>query len=130
MNYKILCMCIWWFTVTITCSPLLQNREIRENNDEKVNQNQDVIKFMQTFGYLVQDGPQALTAKDELVTALKLVQKFGGLEQTGIIDNNTLKLVKSKRCGVPDISLKQKNTKTKRFVIPSNGWNKRVITYL
>lgn len=47
---------------------------------------------MQTFGYLVQDGPQALTAADELVTALKLVQKFGGLEQTGMIDNNTLKV--------------------------------------
>lgn len=47
---------------------------------------------MQIFGYLVQDGPQALTAKDELVTALKLVQKFGGLEETGIIDNNTLKV--------------------------------------
>jgi len=47
---------------------------------------------MQKFGYLDQDGPQALTAKDELVTALKLVQKFGGLEQTGIIDNDTLKV--------------------------------------
>jgi len=38
-------MCIWWFTVSITCSPLLQNREIRENNDEKVNQNQDVVNY-------------------------------------------------------------------------------------
>lgn len=47
---------------------------------------------MQKFGYLVQDGPQALTAKDELNTALKLVQKFGGLEQTGIIDDDTLKV--------------------------------------
>ncbi|KAL4091773.1 hypothetical protein QTP88_026412 [Uroleucon formosanum] len=129
MNFKILCSCIWWFIVTITCSPLLQNREIRENDSKQIIQNQDMIKFMQTFGYLVQDGPQALTVADELVTALKLVQKFGGLEQTGIIDNNTLKLVKSKRCGVPDISLKQKNTKNKRFVVPSNGWNKRVITY-
>jgi hypothetical protein len=46
---------------------------------------------MQKFGYLDQDGPQALTAKDELVTALKLVQKFGGLNQTGIFDDDTLK---------------------------------------
>lgn len=131
MNYKLVCTCIWWFIVTIiTCSPLLQNREIIENNNEKMYPNQDVmIKFMQKFGYLVQDGPQALTAKDELVTALKLVQKFGGLEQTGIIDNDTLKLVQSKRCGVPDIPLKQKNIKNKRFVIPSKGWNKRSLTY-
>jgi len=47
---------------------------------------------MQKFGYLDQSGPQALIAKDALVTALKLVQKFGGLEQTGIFDNDTLKV--------------------------------------
>ncbi|XP_025195071.1 matrix metalloproteinase-17-like isoform X2 [Melanaphis sacchari] len=129
MNYKLLCIniwTIWWFTITITCSPLLQNQESIEN--QKVHLNQDMIKFMQKFGYMDQDGPQALTAKDELMTALKLVQKFGGLKQTGVLDNDTLKLVKSKRCGVPDI-LKQKITKNKRFVTPSNGWNKRALTY-
>lgn len=45
MNYKILCPCIWWFTVTITCWPLLQNREIRENNNEKINQNRDMVNM-------------------------------------------------------------------------------------
>lgn len=52
------------------------------------------IEFMQKFGYLDQPGPQALFAGDAMITALKLVQKFGGLEQTGILDNNTLKVRK------------------------------------
>lgn len=52
------------------------------------------IEFMQKFGYLDQTGPQALIAEDALVVALKLTQKFGGLEQTGIFDNNTLKVCK------------------------------------
>lgn len=38
-------------------------------------------------------------------------------------------LVKSKRCGVPDITKKQKNIRNKRFVASSNGWNKRSLTY-
>lgn len=38
-------------------------------------------------------------------------------------------LVKSKRCGVPDVSQKQNNyARTKRFV-SSKGWNKRSLTY-
>lgn len=45
MNFKILCSCIWWFTVTITCSPLLQNREIRENDSEQIIQNQDMVNY-------------------------------------------------------------------------------------
>lgn len=47
---------------------------------------------MQKFGYFDQDGPQALIGEGALVTALKLVQKFGGIEQTGIFDNDTLKV--------------------------------------
>lgn len=49
---------------------------------------------MQKFGYLDQTGPQSLIAGDALVSALKLVQKFGGLEQSGLLDNNTLKVRK------------------------------------
>jgi len=47
---------------------------------------------MQKFGYLDQTGPQALSTGNTLVTALKLVQEFGGLEQTGKLDNATLKV--------------------------------------
>lgn len=47
---------------------------------------------MQKFGYLDQTGPQALIAGDSLISALKLVQEFGGLKQTGKLDNDTLKV--------------------------------------
>lgn len=49
---------------------------------------------MQQFGYLDETGPQALITEKSWIDALKLVQKFGGLEQTGIIDNDTLKVGK------------------------------------
>lgn len=47
---------------------------------------------MQKFRYLDQSGPQTLITEDAIVNALKLVQEFGGLEQTGKLDNNTLKV--------------------------------------
>jgi len=48
MNYKLLCIyiwTIWWFTVTITCLPLLQNQETIENLNEKIHLNQDMVNF-------------------------------------------------------------------------------------
>lgn len=51
------------------------------------------LEFMQKFGYLDQTaGPQAISTGDTLIAALKLVQEFGGLEQTGKLDNATLKV--------------------------------------
>lgn len=47
---------------------------------------------MHKFGYTDQTGPQALVAGDSLIAVLKLVQQFGGLEQTGVFDNDTLKV--------------------------------------
>ncbi|VVC44925.1 Hypothetical protein CINCED_3A002423 [Cinara cedri] len=133
MNYiLILFAFIWLFTLTkINCKPLPTFREKKQTNNRKMSMNQEnMIKFMLKFGYLDQNaGPQALIAGDTLVAALKSVQKFGGLEETGVFDNDTLKLINSKRCGVPDIPLKLNGNKNKRYVVSSNVWNKRSLTY-
>ncbi|XP_050429596.1 matrix metalloproteinase-16-like isoform X2 [Adelges cooleyi] len=95
------------------------------------NINQETLEFMQKYGYLDQNGPQALSTSDSLISALKLVQKFGGLEETGNINSDTLKLIKSKRCGVTDVSrsLDHNYVRSKRFAASSSGWNKQFLTY-
>ncbi|XP_046622272.1 matrix metalloproteinase-14-like isoform X1 [Neodiprion virginianus] len=88
------------------------------------------LTFMKNFGYLPRgmSGAQAQYSQDSMVNALKTVQKFGNITQTGVFDNNTLQLMKSPRCGVPDVD-RNVNTRRKRYVIASKGWGKRNITY-
>ncbi|KAF5307663.1 hypothetical protein FQR65_LT06718 [Abscondita terminalis] len=83
--------------------------------------------FMKRYGYL-EDTPnsEALYTEDAIRDVIKNVQKFGGIAETGIIDNATLALMKAPRCGVPDIL---KNSRSKRYVLGSKGWRKRHITY-
>ncbi|CAL8075009.1 unnamed protein product [Orchesella dallaii] len=58
------------------------------------------------------------------------MQKFGALPQTGKLDSETLALLTKPRCGIPDvIKMERGSTRRKRFIIGSNGWNKRRITY-
>ncbi|PSN50239.1 hypothetical protein C0J52_02382 [Blattella germanica] len=76
------------------------------------------LKFMRQFGYLEQGPPdsEALYSENAIVDAIKTVQMFGGLNQTGTLDDATLELMVAKRCGVPDV-IRQKGKRQKRFVI-------------
>ncbi|XP_024946353.1 matrix metalloproteinase-17 [Cephus cinctus] len=88
------------------------------------------FKFMKKFGYLEAGTPdsEALYTVDAVVDALKNVQYFGNIPITGVFDNTTLKLMESPRCGVADV-VRHKESRTKRYIIGANGWNKRDITY-
>lgn len=49
---------------------------------------------MQTYGYLPRSSinSESLYHEDAISAAIKNVQKFGAIEQTGVLDANTLKV--------------------------------------
>ena len=52
------------------------------------------VNFMQQFGYLPQGtaNSEALHTEDAVVKAVKEMQKFGGLQPTGVVDTQTLEV--------------------------------------
>jgi matrix metalloproteinase-14 (membrane-inserted) len=90
---------------------------------------------MQTYGYLQEPSvmsSEGLTAdflysEDAVINGIKHIQKFGGIEQTGVLDENTVKLMSSPRCGVKDVL--NSRERQKRYIIGSKNWGKRQITY-
>lgn len=90
---------------------------------------------MQTFGYLEEpkreeEGLKAefLYAENAVIEGIKNVQKFGGLQSTGVLDKETLNLMTLPRCGVKDLI--EGTSRQKRYIIGSKNWGKRRITYL
>lgn len=90
---------------------------------------------MQTFGYLEEpathsEGLQAefLYAEDAVLQGIKKIQKFGGLEVSGVLNEETVKLFSAPRCGVKDVM--NSRERKRRFIIGSKNWEKRQITYL
>jgi Putative peptidoglycan binding domain len=85
---------------------------------------------MENFGYLAKnvDNSEALYSQDAIEHAIKKVQKFGAIPETGYLDTKTLQLMSSPRCGVADVTPGER--RSRRYVIGSLGWKKRTITYL
>ncbi|KAI9558628.1 Matrix metalloproteise-24 [Daphnia sinensis] len=96
-----------------------------------------IMGFLQKFGYLEgrQDSnSEALFREEAVVNAIKTMQSFGGLSPTGKMDNDTLQLLVTPRCGNKDVELDDneehaERRRRKRFVVGGPGWNKRRITY-
>ena len=103
---------------------------------------------MKRFGYLgdPKSTSEALLTEEAVIYGLMKLQTFAGIPVTGKIDETTLRVIeriycKSKynygesfqllntlRCGNPDVEY-PKSRRSKRFVIASNGWEKRSLTY-
>ncbi|GBM71020.1 hypothetical protein AVEN_56660-1 [Araneus ventricosus] len=102
----------------VDCAPLPQDKL----------PSKEMEKFMKQYGY-IESGPDdadALYTEEGFKKAIQQMQKFGGLPQTGELDEATLNLTKTPRCGVPDVI---EHRRSKRYVIGSGAWKKRNITY-
>ncbi|XP_053625487.1 matrix metalloproteinase-25-like [Plodia interpunctella] len=86
------------------------------------------VAFLKRYGYMddqVDDGDATYT-EQSISGALRKMQAFAGLPQTGILDPQTRQLFKRKRCGVKDII--NKSSRKRRYVI-YEGWPKKNITW-
>ncbi|XP_060641621.2 matrix metalloproteinase-17 [Anolis sagrei] len=85
--------------------------------------------WLTRFGYLPPPNPITgqLQTQEELAKAIMTMQQFGGLEVTGILDEATLKLMKTPRCSLPD--LLQSEPRTMRHTPAVTKWNKRNLSW-
>jgi hypothetical protein len=77
-----------------------------------------------------------LRSEDQLRDAIRKLQKYAGLPETGHIDAKTRMLMKAPRCGVPDIESSESpdrfksRMRFKRFVAhDSMKWDHHNITW-
>uniref|UniRef100_A0A8C9Y746 Matrix metalloproteinase-17 n=1 Tax=Sander lucioperca TaxID=283035 RepID=A0A8C9Y746_SANLU len=88
--------------------------------------------WLSKFGYLPPPDPVTgqLQTKEALTKAIKAMQKYGGLKETGVLDHATLGLMKTPRCSLPDVSEAEVTTgRRKRGLNPQNKWSKRHLSW-
>ncbi|KAK1788415.1 hypothetical protein P4O66_016847 [Electrophorus voltai] len=88
--------------------------------------------WLSKFGYLPPADPVTgqLQTKEALTKAIKAMQRFGGLEETGVLDQATLGLMRTPRCSLPDVSEAEVAVgRRRRSLAPQNKWNKRHLSW-
>lgn len=80
------------------------------------------------FGYLsnTPHNTGALRTEESVRQAIKDLQRFGGLPETGHLDEKTQKLMRTPRCGLPDYVDKRRK---KRFTKQGQVWNHTNLTW-
>ncbi|XP_059510871.1 matrix metalloproteinase-17 [Stegostoma tigrinum] len=87
------------------------------------------IEWLTKFGYLAHlDPTDQLQTQEALTQAIKAMQRFGGLEINGLLDQATVTLMKTPRCSLPDIA-EPESIRRKRSVQLGTKWNKRNISW-
>ncbi|XP_064210105.1 matrix metalloproteinase-17-like [Anguilla rostrata] len=90
------------------------------------------VDWLTKFGYLPPPDPVTgqLQTKEALTKAIKAMQKYGGLEETGELDEKTLVLMKTPRCSLPDVAEPESHPGRRRRSVPSQTkWSKRHLSW-
>ncbi|KAI9524821.1 Matrix metalloproteinase-17 [Dissostichus eleginoides] len=88
--------------------------------------------WLSKFGYLPPPDPVTgqLQTKEALTKAIKAMQKYGGLKETGVLDQATMGLMTTPRCSLPDVSDTELTVgRRKRSLATPKKWDKRHLSW-
>ncbi|XP_077594030.1 matrix metalloproteinase-17-like [Stigmatopora nigra] len=93
------------------------------------------VDWLSKFGYLPPPDPVTgqLQTKEALTKAIKAMQKFGGLKETGVFDQATLGLMNTPRCSLPDVPVTEgtigRRKRSLNTLNTLNKWTKRHLSW-
>ncbi|XP_060951086.1 matrix metalloproteinase-17 [Limanda limanda] len=115
-----------WMVVTLT-----------ESASAEADQYSRAVDWLSRYGYLPPQDPRTsqLRTKEGIEKAIKVMQRFGGVQETGVLDSATLKLISTPRCSLPDIVgsedmlRKRRRRRRKRYALSGLKWHKTDLTW-
>ncbi|KAJ7984490.1 hypothetical protein DPEC_G00355360 [Dallia pectoralis] len=91
------------------------------------------LDWLSRYGYLLPVDPRTskLQTKDGIEQAIRQMQRFGGIQETGRLDEDTLFLMNTPRCSLPDVvgtedMLKRRK---KRYALSGLRWDRTDLTW-
>ncbi|CAJ1080980.1 matrix metalloproteinase-25 isoform X1 [Xyrichtys novacula] len=93
------------------------------------------VDWLSRYGYLPAPDPRTskLQSKEGLEKAIRVMQRFGGVAETGELDSETIKLMSMPRCSLPDIvgseDMLRRKRRRKRYALSGLKWHKTDLTW-
>jgi len=104
---------------------------------------EEALQYLRKYGYLsdvaASPSPGGATSQphqafENLAEAVRLLQRFGGLPETGVVDGETEELMARPRCGVKDLNhqTRRDGNNTKRlgqYQLQGSKWHKKQLSW-
>ncbi|XP_022253215.1 50 kDa hatching enzyme-like, partial [Limulus polyphemus] len=89
------------------------------------------MMYLNHYGYMNETSSKSSSLIDygSLTIAIKDFQRFAGLNETGVIDNETITMMEMPRCGVKDKVGHSNSARRKRYALQGSKWRVSNLTY-
>ncbi|XP_015771447.1 PREDICTED: matrix metalloproteinase-24-like [Acropora digitifera] len=123
---------IFLLGMTATLRSLLISAKPLQQIPVQIAKESELMDYLVKYGYLAYPDHKigrAISMR-ELKIAIKKMQRFAGLPETGLItDPKALAMVKRTRCGVSDFGPSDLARRKRRYAIQGTKWRKQEVTY-
>ena len=119
------------FALTTYARPIPKNLQIQQRDQVLAE------TYLTKLGYLSQSSSAQTSSFQSTDNAITKFQEFAGLQQTGDLNDETIELMKKKRCGVRDFGYNVDkpenktgliiNTRHKRYALQGSRWRTRIL---
>ncbi|CAM2114906.1 matrix metalloproteinase-25 isoform X2 [Caretta caretta] len=117
---------LWLGLATLLCLP---HRPAGRPSTQRLSKGVD---WLTRYGYLPPPDPMQarLQTEEGLQDAVRMMQKFAGLQATGILDDRTLAMMDQPRCSLPDIiGTSELMRRRKRYAHSGSVWPVKELTW-
>ncbi|CAL4067849.1 unnamed protein product [Meganyctiphanes norvegica] len=109
------------------------NREKRNTHNKLISGTTSALLYLSKYGYLDPSATNpksgALLSEDAVRNSIREFQAFANLNQTGDLDDETIKMMNTPRCGVKDKVGYGSVARRKRYALQGSRWKVRHLTY-